>query len=165
MMQNMAHGCNLFVEREAVEMALCRAMQITGLKAGANAMHGVIANLKAGVNEVRVIAKLRAGVIEMHGVIGKLKAGVHGSVASSRTFRVSSGESSLMTRSPASDMFWFARMDTVINTGFQAGGTKRTMDMSRFNGLRSRAIMSIHSYSRCWIHVIWGTLNREKTSK
>ncbi|MBO0694732.1 MAG: IS200/IS605 family transposase [Verrucomicrobia bacterium] len=22
--------------------------------------------------------------------------------------------------------------------------------------------MSAHSYSRCWIHVIWGTLNREK---
>jgi REP element-mobilizing transposase RayT len=36
------------------------------------------------------------------------------------------------------------------------------MDKSRFNGLRSPAVMSIHSYSRCWIHVIWGTLNREK---
>src|SRR5881296_423087 len=22
--------------------------------------------------------------------------------------------------------------------------------------------MSTHSYSRCWIHLIWGTLNREK---
>jgi putative transposase len=22
--------------------------------------------------------------------------------------------------------------------------------------------MSVHSYSRCWIHLIWGTLNREK---
>jgi REP-associated tyrosine transposase len=22
--------------------------------------------------------------------------------------------------------------------------------------------MSVHSYSRCWIHFIWGTLNREK---
>ncbi len=22
--------------------------------------------------------------------------------------------------------------------------------------------MSMHSYSRCWLHVIWGTLNREK---
>ncbi len=22
--------------------------------------------------------------------------------------------------------------------------------------------MSMHSYSRCWIHLIWGTLNREK---
>jgi REP element-mobilizing transposase RayT len=22
--------------------------------------------------------------------------------------------------------------------------------------------MSAHSYSRCWVHVIWGTLNREK---
>ena len=21
--------------------------------------------------------------------------------------------------------------------------------------------MSIHSYSRCWVHLIWGTLNRE----
>ena len=36
------------------------------------------------------------------------------------------------------------------------------MDMSRFNGLRFGAIMSVHSYSRCWIHLIWGTLNREK---
>ncbi len=33
--------------------------------------------------------------------------------------------------------------------------------MSRFNGLRC-APMSVHSYSRCWIHLIWGTLNREK---
>ena len=22
--------------------------------------------------------------------------------------------------------------------------------------------MSLHSYSRCWVHLIWGTLNREK---
>jgi len=22
--------------------------------------------------------------------------------------------------------------------------------------------MSVHSYSRCWVHLIWGTLNREK---
>jgi len=22
--------------------------------------------------------------------------------------------------------------------------------------------MSLHSYSRCWIHLVWGTLNREK---
>jgi putative transposase len=22
--------------------------------------------------------------------------------------------------------------------------------------------MSVHSYSCCWVHVIWGTLNREK---
>lgn len=22
--------------------------------------------------------------------------------------------------------------------------------------------MSLHSYSRCWLHLIWGTLNREK---
>jgi putative transposase len=36
------------------------------------------------------------------------------------------------------------------------------MDMSRFNGLRSKPIMSAHSYSRCWIHLIWGTLDREK---
>jgi REP-associated tyrosine transposase len=35
------------------------------------------------------------------------------------------------------------------------------MDISRFNGLPSIA-MSVHSYSRCWIHLIWGTLNREK---
>ncbi len=35
------------------------------------------------------------------------------------------------------------------------------MDISRFNGLPSTP-MSVHSYSRCWIHLIWGTLNREK---
>jgi putative transposase len=35
------------------------------------------------------------------------------------------------------------------------------MDTSRFNGLPSAA-MSVHSYSRCWVHLIWGTLNREK---
>lgn len=34
--------------------------------------------------------------------------------------------------------------------------------MSRFNGLRFAA-MSLHSYSRCWIHLIWGTLDREKS--
>src|ERR1051325_9234054 len=22
--------------------------------------------------------------------------------------------------------------------------------------------MSVHSYSRCWVHLIWGTLNRER---
>jgi REP element-mobilizing transposase RayT len=33
--------------------------------------------------------------------------------------------------------------------------------MSRFNGLRFGR-MSVHSYSRCWIHLIWGTLDREK---
>ena len=22
--------------------------------------------------------------------------------------------------------------------------------------------MALHSYSRCWVHLIWGTLNREK---
>jgi putative transposase len=35
------------------------------------------------------------------------------------------------------------------------------MDTSRFNGLRSVA-MSVHSFSRCWIHLIWGTLSRER---
>src|SRR5947208_13042922 len=35
------------------------------------------------------------------------------------------------------------------------------MDISRFNGLTSTP-MSVHSYSRCWLHLIWGTLNREK---
>jgi putative transposase len=35
------------------------------------------------------------------------------------------------------------------------------MDISRFNGLLSTP-MSVHSYSRCWVHLIWGTLNREK---
>ena len=24
------------------------------------------------------------------------------------------------------------------------------------------AAMSVHSYSRCWVHLVWGTLNREK---
>jgi REP element-mobilizing transposase RayT len=35
------------------------------------------------------------------------------------------------------------------------------MDISRFNGLPSVA-MSVHSYSRGWIHLIWGTLSRER---
>lgn len=35
------------------------------------------------------------------------------------------------------------------------------MDISRFNGLPSTPV-SVHSYSRCRIHLIWGTLNREK---
>src|SRR5438876_9539327 len=35
------------------------------------------------------------------------------------------------------------------------------MDISRFNGLLSMP-MSVHSYSRCWVHLVWGTLNREK---
>jgi putative transposase len=35
------------------------------------------------------------------------------------------------------------------------------MDSSRFNGLPS-AEMSVHSYSRCWLRLVWGTLNREK---
>ena len=35
------------------------------------------------------------------------------------------------------------------------------MDISRFNGSTSTP-MSVHSYSRCWLHLIWGTLNREK---
>jgi REP-associated tyrosine transposase len=51
---------------------------------------------------------------------------------------------------------------TLINTGFQAGGLKRAMDISRFNGLRFGNIVSAHSYSRCWLHLIGGTLDREK---
>ena len=50
---------------------------------------------------------------------------------------------------------------TLINTGLQAGDSPLAMDTSRFNGLPSTP-MSVHSYSRCWIHLIWGTLNREK---
>jgi len=49
----------------------------------------------------------------------------------------------------------------LINTGLQAGDSGLEIDISRFNGLPSRP-MSVHSYSRCWIHLIWGTLNREK---
>ena len=36
------------------------------------------------------------------------------------------------------------------------------MDISRFSGLRFGNIVSAHSYSRCWLHLIWGTLEREK---
>src|SRR5438094_4839535 len=35
------------------------------------------------------------------------------------------------------------------------------MNTSRFNGLPSIP-MAVHSYSRCWVHLIWGTLNRER---
>ena len=31
---------------------------------------------------------------------------------------------------------------------------------NRFNGL-SVHIMALHSYSRCWLHLVWGTLKRE----
>ena len=54
-----------------------------------------------------------------------------------------------------------SRCHTLINTGLQAGGARLEIDISRFNGLRSTP-MSVHSYSRCWRHLIWGTLNREK---
>ena len=35
------------------------------------------------------------------------------------------------------------------------------MDISRFNGSPPTP-MSVHSYSRCWLHLIWETLNREE---
>src|SRR4029077_13733844 len=35
------------------------------------------------------------------------------------------------------------------------------MDISRFNGFDS-GVMSAHSYSRWWIQLIWGTLDRAK---
>ena len=54
-----------------------------------------------------------------------------------------------------------APVSSPVNTGLQAGGCPLTMDISRFNGLPSTP-MSVHSYSRCWVHLIWGTLNREK---
>jgi putative transposase len=38
---------------------------------------------------------------------------------------------------------------------------RRRWDTSRFNSLSSTPV-SVHSYSRCWIHLIWGTLNHEK---
>ena len=50
----------------------------------------------------------------------------------------------------------------LIHTGFEADGFKRKMDISGFHGLRFETIVSAHSYSLCWIHLIWGTLDREK---
>ena len=50
----------------------------------------------------------------------------------------------------------------LINTGLQAGASPLEMNTSRFNGLPSIP-MAVHSYSRCWVHLIWGTLNREKS--
>ena len=47
-----------------------------------------------------------------------------------------------------------------LTPAFRPVRQPRNIDISRFNGLH-RA-MSLHSYSRCWIHLIWGTLNREK---
>lgn len=49
----------------------------------------------------------------------------------------------------------------LINTGLQAGVHKREIDISRFNGLPSLPV-SLHSYSRCWLHLIWGTRDRER---
>ena len=54
-----------------------------------------------------------------------------------------------------------SQCDTLINTGLQAGACAAEMDISRFNGLPWTPV-SVHSYSRCSIHLIWGTLNREK---
>jgi len=54
-----------------------------------------------------------------------------------------------------------ARLPLLINTGLQAGDARPKIDTSRFNGLSSTPV-SVHSYSRCWIHLIWGTLNHEK---
>ena len=38
------------------------------------------------------------------------------------------------------------------------------MTFNRFIGFsREEDGMSLHSYSRCWLHLIWSTLNRERT--
>jgi putative transposase len=51
---------------------------------------------------------------------------------------------------------------TLIDTGFQAGGPTAEWTRAVLTAYDPGRSMSIHSYSRCWIHAIWGTLNREK---
>ena len=50
----------------------------------------------------------------------------------------------------------------LINTGFQAGVFSRVWTSVVLTAYDS-SLMSAHSYSRCWIHLIWGTLDREKS--
>jgi hypothetical protein len=47
-----------------------------------------------------------------------------------------------------------------INTGLQAGERYATSTLAVSTAYPNG--VSLHSYSRCWLHLIWGTLNREK---
>jgi REP element-mobilizing transposase RayT len=49
----------------------------------------------------------------------------------------------------------------LVNTGLQTGDHARKIDISRFNGLFSTADVPPFPFA-LWIHLIWGTLNREK---
>lgn len=49
----------------------------------------------------------------------------------------------------------------LINTGFQAGDLSKRWTLA-VSTAYDQIAMSVHSYSRCWIHLIWGTLDREK---
>ena len=48
-----------------------------------------------------------------------------------------------------------------INTGFQAGVPSERWTLAVLTAY-DQLPMSVHSYSRCWVHLIWGTLDREK---
>ena len=52
-------------------------------------------------------------------------------------------------------------MGFVINTGFQAGARSEASTSAVLTAYDAIA-MSAHSYARCWVHLIWGTLNRER---
>ena len=60
----------------------------------------------------------------------------------------------------ASKASWLGS-SVLINTGFQAGVFSR-MWTSAVSTAYDSGPMSAHSYCRCWIHLIWGTLDRAK---
>jgi hypothetical protein len=49
----------------------------------------------------------------------------------------------------------------LTNTGLEAGDLRQKWTLA-VSTAYDPAAMSAHSYSRCWIHLIWGTLNRKK---
>jgi putative transposase len=65
----------------------------------------------------------------------------------------------LFTSSPRGDGPSFFRLRFSLTPAFRPVMLPG-MDTSRFSGLPSQDVA--HSYSRCWIHLIWGTLNRQK---
>jgi putative transposase len=52
-------------------------------------------------------------------------------------------------------------IEILINTGFQAGDLSKRWTLAVSTAYDPMA-MSVHSYSRCWVHLIWGTLNRDR---
>jgi hypothetical protein len=51
--------------------------------------------------------------------------------------------------------------DLSLTPAFKAGEASEEWTLA-VSTAYDRIRMSVHSYSRCWLHLIWGTLNREK---